>query len=307
MSHEQEEEQEQLDDHTDVLTHEEDLSDDDHHRSQSPRRKTSTSTQAMGNKRGADAVGTGENNPHQNERFKSATSSTKKDFLANGSPMIATTTESKQEGGAGDKDKNKNHGQVAEQRTADAGGEANHPRIPNATDLTSQICDDDEEDSEDDEHNVYHSNDKAEEDANVSFVLQRTTKKHSRKDASSTTFFPQYLMNVIELESQHDQQPNILDWVEVNGGDAFLIRDKEAFERNIVPKYFSRGVTKCKFMSFVRKLYRYVPFPPTLMCKNTFTLCCVFCSYHHLIPVITLGGVSVKFLSSHRPAAMVQV
>lgn len=280
MIHEQEEEQEQLDDHTDLLTHEEDLSanaDDHHHRSQSPRRNTSTrSTQAMGNKRGADAVGTGEKT-HQNERFKSSTSSTKKD-LPNGSLMIAVTTESKQEGGAGagDKDKSKNHDPAAGQRTADAGGEANHLRIPNATDLTSLICDDGEEDSEVlDEHDVYHSNDKAEEDANDKFVLQRTTKKHSGKDASSTTvFFPQYLMNVIELESQHDQ-PNILDWVEVNGDDAFLIRDKEAFERNIVPKYFSRGATKCKFMSFVRKLYRYVPFTPTLMCKHTFTLCCV--------------------------------
>ncbi len=298
MIQEQEDEQEQLEDHPDLVTQEEHLSDDDHHRSRSPRRNTSTSTQAMGNKGGAESVGRG-GKPHQNERFKSATSSAKKD-LANGSPMIAMTTESKQ-GSAVDKDKNKNHGPAAEQRTADAEGEANHPRILNATDLTCQIWDDDDKDSEDDGHDVYHSNDKAEEDAN-----DNMTKKKSRKDASSTTF-PQYLMNVIERESQHDQ-PNILDWVEVNGGDAFLIRDKEAFERNIVPKYFSRGVTKCKFMSFVRKLYRYVPFLPTLFCKHTITLCCIFCSYHHLIPVITLGGVSVKFSRSHRPAAiMVQV
>jgi hypothetical protein len=262
MIREQEDEQEQLDDHTDLITQDEYLSDDDHHRSRSClRRNTCTSTQAMDNKRGPDAVRRGER-LHQNERFKSAPSSAKKDVVSD-SPMIATTTESKQGAAPGDKDKIKNHGPAAEPKTADAEGEENHSRILNATDLTSQIYDDDEKDSEDGEHDAYHSNHKAEEDANVS------TKKQSRKDAPSTTF-PQHLMDVIELESQHSK-PSILEWVDVNGGDAFLIRDKEAFEQNIVPKYFSRGVTKCKFMSFARKLYRYVPFQPTLplLCKDT--------------------------------------
>jgi hypothetical protein len=301
MIREQEDEQEQLDDHTDLFTQEEYLSDDDHHRSRSRLRRNtcSSSTQAMGNKRGPDAVRRGEK-LHPNERFKSAISSAKKN-LVNNSPMIATTTEFKQGAAPGDKDKNKNHGPEAEPKTAGAEGEENHSRNLNATDLTSQIYDADEGDFKDGEHDAYHSNDKAEEDANVS-------KKHSKKDAPSTTF-PQHLMDVIELESQH-AKPNILEWVEVNGGDAFLIRNKEAFEQNIVPKYFSRGLTKCKFMSFARKLYRYVPFQPTLpfLCKHTFALCCVFCSYHHLVPAITLDGVSVKFLRSHYPAAiMVQV
>ena len=68
--------------------------------------------------------------------------------------------------------------------------------------------------------------------------------------------FPQQLMDLIESETTDD------DAVTVNGqkaiewrskGAKFIIRDKVALERRVLPKYFNN---KCKSMSFVRKLYR---------------------------------------------------
>ena len=68
--------------------------------------------------------------------------------------------------------------------------------------------------------------------------------------------FPHQLMDMIESETTDD------DAVTVNGqkaiewrskGNKFIIRDKVALERRVLPKYFNN---KCKFMSFVRKLYR---------------------------------------------------
>jgi hypothetical protein len=107
-------------------------------------------------------------------------------------------------------------------------------------------------------HDADHSHDEAYQDAN-------NTNKfggHDQELGGTSIIFPQRLMDVIE-QSQHDE-PNILEWV--NGGGAFLIRDKEAFEQSIlVPKYFNWGRNNCKFFtSFVRKLYRQVCFPTSL-------------------------------------------
>ena len=76
--------------------------------------------------------------------------------------------------------------------------------------------------------------------------------------------FPQQLMEAIESESTSpngviiqnspDNEKNgklVLEWGEK--GNSFIIRDKTLFEREVVSKYFN---VKCKFMSFVRKLYR---------------------------------------------------
>ena len=69
--------------------------------------------------------------------------------------------------------------------------------------------------------------------------------------------FPQQLMDVIERETANGSSTSagekVLEWLP--NGDAFIIRDKALFEREVLPKHFS---AKCKFMSFVRKLYRYV-------------------------------------------------
>ena len=43
----------------------------------------------------------------------------------------------------------------------------------------------------------------------------------------------------------------VLEWPPE--GKSFTIRDKAKLEREVLPKYFT---VKCKFMSFVRKLYR---------------------------------------------------
>ena len=70
--------------------------------------------------------------------------------------------------------------------------------------------------------------------------------------------FPQKLMEVIEKEARDgtkvDGEP-VLDWGEE--GKSFLIRDKAMFERRVLPRHFT---APCKFMSFVRKLYRQVLF-----------------------------------------------
>jgi hypothetical protein len=68
--------------------------------------------------------------------------------------------------------------------------------------------------------------------------------------------FPQQLMCLIERETVDDNAVNIdkekaIEWLST--GDKFIIRDKSTLETGVLPKYFSN---KCKFMSFVRKLYR---------------------------------------------------
>ena len=126
------------------------------------------------------------------------------------------------------------------------------PGIQNATYITSQNNDGDVTDgkrddgiTEQENHNA--DNDEAENDANN---LHKKNKK-SRLDQQGHTF-PQRLMDAIDQESQHYMP--ILDWVET--GDAFVIREKVAFEHHVLPKYFSSS--NCKFASFVRKLYRQV-------------------------------------------------
>eukprot|EP00584_Thalassiosira_punctigera_P005023 CAMPEP_0172534668 /NCGR_PEP_ID=MMETSP1067-20121228/6946_1 /TAXON_ID=265564 ORGANISM="Thalassiosira punctigera, Strain Tpunct2005C2" /NCGR_SAMPLE_ID=MMETSP1067 /ASSEMBLY_ACC=CAM_ASM_000444 /LENGTH=390 /DNA_ID=CAMNT_0013319483 /DNA_START=262 /DNA_END=1434 /DNA_ORIENTATION=+ len=68
--------------------------------------------------------------------------------------------------------------------------------------------------------------------------------------------FPQQLMDVIEGESKEGgamvNGERVLEWLP--SGDSFIIRDKAAFEKRVLPRYFN---AKCKFMSFVRKLYRW--------------------------------------------------
>lgn len=69
--------------------------------------------------------------------------------------------------------------------------------------------------------------------------------------------FPRQLMDVIEHQSTKGgavtaSSERVLDWLP--SGDAFIIRDKVVLEKEVLPKHFS---AKCKFMSFVRKLYRW--------------------------------------------------
>ncbi len=70
------------------------------------------------------------------------------------------------------------------------------------------------------------------------------------------TTFPQHLMDLIESETTDDNAVTVndqkaIEWL--SNGDKFIIRDKVALESRVLPKYFNN---KCKFMSFVRKLYR---------------------------------------------------
>lgn len=69
--------------------------------------------------------------------------------------------------------------------------------------------------------------------------------------------FPQQLMHVIESETKDGgvmlDGERVVEWLP--SGDAFVIRDKATLERDVLPKYFN---AKCKFMSFLRKLYRQV-------------------------------------------------
>ena len=74
---------------------------------------------------------------------------------------------------------------------------------------------------------------------------------------SQEATFPQQLMDVIEKETTDGTDASdgkkVMEWLP--NGDAFIIRDKSLLEKEVLPKYFN---AKCKFMSFVRKLYRYV-------------------------------------------------
>ena len=70
------------------------------------------------------------------------------------------------------------------------------------------------------------------------------------------TIFPQQLMDMVERETNGGATVNgerVLEWLPA--GDSFVIRDKKSLELEVLPKYFR---TKCKSMSFVRKLYRQV-------------------------------------------------
>jgi len=76
-----------------------------------------------------------------------------------------------------------------------------------------------------------------------------------RKDYDDT-IFPQQLMDMVERETNGGATVNgerVLEWLPA--GDSFVIRDKKSLELEVLPKYFR---TKCKSMSFVRKLYRQV-------------------------------------------------
>mmetsp|Transcript_11702 Transcript_11702/g.16778 ORF Transcript_11702/g.16778 Transcript_11702/m.16778 type:complete len:186 (-) Transcript_11702:990-1547(-) len=76
------------------------------------------------------------------------------------------------------------------------------------------------------------------------------------KPQQKETTFPQQLMDLIESETTDDNAVTLhgqkaIEWLST--GDKFIIRDKVALESRVLPKYFNN---KCKFMSFVRKLYR---------------------------------------------------
>ena len=63
-------------------------------------------------------------------------------------------------------------------------------------------------------------------------------------------------MDLIESETTDADAVTVngqkaIEWLST--GDKFIIRDKVAIESRVLPKYFNN---KCKFMSFVRKLYR---------------------------------------------------
>jgi hypothetical protein len=76
-------------------------------------------------------------------------------------------------------------------------------------------------------------------------------------ECKSEATFPQQLMDVVEKETTNGTTTSdgekVLEWLP--NGDAFIIRDKGLLEKEVLPKYFN---AKCKFMSFVRKLYRCV-------------------------------------------------
>lgn len=80
------------------------------------------------------------------------------------------------------------------------------------------------------------------------------------EDEGGRSTFPQQWMDVIEKEStdptaprlKDDPNKRVLEWLPK--GESFIIRDLSAFEREVLPRYFSAG---CKFMSFIRKLYRW--------------------------------------------------
>jgi len=69
--------------------------------------------------------------------------------------------------------------------------------------------------------------------------------------------FPQLLMDAIERETTRAdgtltvERERVFEWLPA--GDSFVVRDTLAFEKKVLPKYFN----KCKFLSFVRKLYRW--------------------------------------------------
>mmetsp|Transcript_11613 Transcript_11613/g.23274 ORF Transcript_11613/g.23274 Transcript_11613/m.23274 type:complete len:382 (+) Transcript_11613:115-1260(+) len=96
-------------------------------------------------------------------------------------------------------------------------------------------------------------------------ITNTNAKKNSQNDDASIqsqsqpqeTTFPQQLMDLIESETTDDNAVTVhgqkaIEWHST--GDKFIIRDKVALESCVLPKYF---IKKCKYMSFVRKLYRW--------------------------------------------------
>ena len=79
----------------------------------------------------------------------------------------------------------------------------------------------------------------------------------SRGDLARDTTFPQQLMDAIDHETvapdgfKGDDGQRVLEWGE--DGKSFVVRHKAIFENHVLPRHFT---LKCKFMSFVRKLYR---------------------------------------------------
>ncbi len=87
-------------------------------------------------------------------------------------------------------------------------------------------------------------------------AMQNDDDDASAQSQPQETTFPQHLMDMIESETTDDnavtvQGQKAIEWL--SNGDKFIIRDKVALESRVLPKHFNN---KCKFMSFVRKLYR---------------------------------------------------
>jgi hypothetical protein len=231
-------------------------------------RRSSSSTPTMHFGPGTDNVVIGrEAHLHPNKRYKRSTINAKKTH-----PLSATRTQTTCRTAAATGfplgDEHSGYGSAHQPPPSDVDGGAYQPQISNATNLYSQMVGDIvrgvvSEANHGNDLDSQESHDEADEDANSLFVRhtarQTNRNNQERQDHNATTTFPQHLMDIIEQESQRHEKPRILEWVE--GGDAFLIGDKEAFEQILLPKYFNhKGGTAskntCKFMSFVRKLYR---------------------------------------------------
>ena len=92
--------------------------------------------------------------------------------------------------------------------------------------------------------------------SNAKRSVQNDDDDASTQSQSQETTFPQQLMDLIESETTNDNAVTVhgqkaIEWL--SEGDKFIIRDKLALESRVLPKYFNK---KCKFMSFIRKLYR---------------------------------------------------
>ena len=93
-------------------------------------------------------------------------------------------------------------------------------------------------------------------DGNAKQVIQNDESSVQSQSQPHETTFPQQLMDLIESETTDDNAVTVhgqkaIEWHST--GDKFIIRDKVALESCVLPKYFNN---KCKYMSFVRKLYR---------------------------------------------------
>jgi len=94
-------------------------------------------------------------------------------------------------------------------------------------------------------------------DGNAKQVIQNDESSVQSQSQPHETTFPQQLMDLIESETTDDNAVTVrgqkaIEWLST--GDKFIIRDKAALESCVLPKYFNN---KCKYMSFVRKLYRW--------------------------------------------------
>mmetsp|Transcript_18495 Transcript_18495/g.38882 ORF Transcript_18495/g.38882 Transcript_18495/m.38882 type:complete len:375 (-) Transcript_18495:124-1248(-) len=96
-------------------------------------------------------------------------------------------------------------------------------------------------------------------ETNPTTTIEEVTNSQALEDSENVeqeATFPQQLMDAIEQETKDGGATinglKVVEWLP--SGDAFVIRDKKSFERVVLPRYFS---AKCKFMSFVRKLYRW--------------------------------------------------